>query len=410
VAVDPVTNDVYITEGPYVRRVSAADGNITTWAFSDGNPDLLSYNLPFTAGKDYSYGDGGPASLARAASLVGVAATPAGVYVADMQYSRVRFVDRATMTVKTVLGNGVAGLHLAPNPADVQMVAGPGALLPAAGGDGVFVATTGASNTRILFLNTSVPRGNVSVVAGSGAAGYTGAGPTSALAARIGLRPISMALDPLDPSVLYFADPDNNAVRKLVLQPAAGGGAAATVRTLQTSYALSLVVAVASHSSFPGLLFVLEQNASAVAVVNLTTGATRRVAGTYVNGCTGSPATKASLGGARSVAVGPNGDYFLSRVNYVPTDDPRAGASNSYAIGSLYRIDRDTGALEEFAATPFLGVSLTSDLFAGQYLPKMSDVEFMTEGDSAGELFFAIDGGNAARTHNLTGILAANGA
>jgi len=91
-AVDPATGDLLIADygNERVRRVSAADGTISTFA-----------------GTTQGFGgDGGAATAARLAGPVALKFDAAGnLFIADQRNHRVRRVDRATGVITTVAGN-----------------------------------------------------------------------------------------------------------------------------------------------------------------------------------------------------------------------------------------------------------------------------------------------------------------
>lgn len=170
-----------------IRRVDPS-GNISTIA-GDGTPTFK--------------GDGGPALSAGIFQPWQIAADTRGnLFIADWQNSRVRKID-AGRTISTVAGGGTASGDGGP---------ATGALI---GGDlyGVAVDASGnlyiTSNARIRKVDAVT--GNISTIAGTGTAGYSGDGGLATNAAVNG--PQAIAVD--SAGNIYFADQNNQRVRKL---------------------------------------------------------------------------------------------------------------------------------------------------------------------------------------------------
>ncbi len=191
VAVDAAGN-LYIADSSdhRVRRVSFSSGIIDTVA---------------GIGLGGFSGDGGPGTGAMLNRPYGVAVDAAGnVYIADFGNGRLRRLGADGM-IETMAGGGAVG-------------AGPGATARAARLAGPRnVARDAAGNTFVSdFAAHTVyqvsPDGQIRVVAGTGAAGYS---PVSGPATALPLNgPAGLAVGP--DGALYIADSGNGRVRKVV--------------------------------------------------------------------------------------------------------------------------------------------------------------------------------------------------
>jgi trimeric autotransporter adhesin len=192
IAVDRSGN-VYVADAAshQVRKI-APDGSIQT--------------LAGTGVAGFS-GDGGPASAALLNQPYGLAIDSAGnLYIADLGNSRVRKVA-IDGSIQTVAGGGTL-------PATSTGQGGPAVgtqlMQPrdiALGADGsLYISDFGANQVYQIATN-----GILSLVAGTGTAGFSGVG-TSALLAQLN-APAGLAVDPT--GAIYIADSGNGRVRKV---------------------------------------------------------------------------------------------------------------------------------------------------------------------------------------------------
>jgi len=192
IAVDPAGN-VYVADAAVHRvRKIALDGSIQTVAGT---------------GVAGFAGDGGPATVALLNQPYGLAIDRAGnLYIADLGNARVRKVT-IDGTIQTVAGGGAlpASSTGQGGPATSAKLSEPrNVALDAA--DSLYISDFGANQ---LYQVTS--SGILSLIAGSGVAGFTGVG-TSALLAQLD-APAGLTVDP--DGAIYFADSGNNFVRKV---------------------------------------------------------------------------------------------------------------------------------------------------------------------------------------------------
>ena len=176
-----------------IRRVDAA-GNIATFAGTGAGGIFGAFG-----------GDGGPATAAAFRYPPNIALDNAGnLYIADYGNRRVRKVDAAG-NIATIAGTGAAGFSGDGGPATAAPVDGPtGIALDSAGN--IYIADT--NNHRIRKMD---PSGNISTIAGTGSAGFSGDGGR-ATAAQINF-PRHVALD--GAGNLYIADASNHRIRRV---------------------------------------------------------------------------------------------------------------------------------------------------------------------------------------------------
>jgi sugar lactone lactonase YvrE len=160
-------------------------------------------NFPWTVINGFS-ASGGLVGGSGAFGTLRLQPTPAEpLYISDSQNSRVRVVDKTSGSIGTVAGNGMPGFNGDGGPAIGAELHYPfGIALDQAGN--LFVADT--PNNRIRKVDTS---GNITTVAGTGAAAYSGDGGPAVIAALN--HPTGVAID--NRGNLYIADEYNNRIR-----------------------------------------------------------------------------------------------------------------------------------------------------------------------------------------------------
>jgi hypothetical protein len=207
--------------------VSAADGTVYV---SDSGANVVATlaggATTALAGTLSAFGEHGDNGQAASASLYhpgGSAEDAKGdVFIADSGDNTVREVTPAGI-IRRIAGTGIAGLGYAgPGgfPATLSSLDHPQDVAVNAAGD-VFIADT--YNNRVVEVT---PRGQVTAVAGDGAAGYAGDGRLAAFAELN--QPNGVALDAH--GNLYIADSANNVIRRVDARTA-------TITTVAGNYA-----------------------------------------------------------------------------------------------------------------------------------------------------------------------------
>jgi len=204
IAFDPAGN-LYISDNDNarIRRVSAANGFITTYA----GTGVSGYN-----------GDDRQARLAQLNDPYHISFDPSGnLYIADASNNRVRRVDREGI-ITTVAGTGHGGYNGDNRQATTADLNKPFAAFADSSGN-LYIADN--KNFRIRLVRG----GTITTVAGTGVSGSTGDGGPAVLAPLKG--PNNVGMDAA--GHLYIADEDANKIRRidrntLIINTVAGDG------------------------------------------------------------------------------------------------------------------------------------------------------------------------------------------
>jgi sugar lactone lactonase YvrE len=264
------------------------------------------------AGNGYagSSGDGGPATEASLDTPHGVAVDNRGhVFIADSPNHRIRMVDLATGTIRTVAGNGQEGFGGDGGPATAARLNRPRFLIIAPDGS-LLIADT--ANYRVRRVD---PDGIITTIAGTGERGYSGDGGP-ATSARLD-DPRGLALDRA--GNLYVSNAEGSpvpAVRRIdpagIISTVAGGrpagfsgdGGPAVDARLHEPRSIAV---------WDSTLYIADSMNDRIRAVDLGSGVIRTVAGTgaCAFGGDNGPATSAKLAEPRGVAVTPDGDVIV---------------------------------------------------------------------------------------------------
>lgn len=194
VAVD-VDGTIYLTEsrGARVREIKP-DGTLGTVAG--------------TGETGYS-GDGGEAVSARLSNPLGVDVANGSLFITDSGNQRIRLVDLADGTIRTVAGNGLRGFSGDGGQATSASLAQPADVSVTSDGSRLYIADTFNDRVRLVNLAT----GQIETFAGNGETEYSGdlldAGATSLL------RPGGVETSPF--GLLFMSDPGHAVVWRVAL-------------------------------------------------------------------------------------------------------------------------------------------------------------------------------------------------
>ena len=252
-------------------------------------------------------GDGGPATGASFRSPSGVFADGSGnVFIADVGNQRIRKVDTAG-NIATVAGNGTSGFSGDGGPATAASFFNPVRVIVDASAN-LYIADQ--SNHRVRKVDSS---GMVSTIAGSGSSGFSGDGSAATSAALN--NPTALALDAS--GNLYISDQFNHRIRRVGtsgnITTVAGNGAAAFAGDGSAASAASLnfpgglVVDTAGTIFFADDINFRVRQISAGGIISTVAGN-----GTQAFSGDGGLATAASLNGQFGIALDPSGNLLIA--------------------------------------------------------------------------------------------------
>lgn len=249
-------------------------------------------------------GDGGAASSATFNGPSDLAVDALGnVYVADRGNNRVRRIDSAGQ-VTTLAGTGAAGFSGDGGPAAAAALNSPNAVALDAAGNR-FVSDSLNQRVRRIDAQTGV----ISTVAGDGTLGFSGDGGPGASASLSG--PADLAID--QQGRLYIADAGNNRVRRLdrtgVISTLAGTGSAGFSGDGGAATAAELSGPAGLTLDPAGNLYIADRGNNRIRRVTAATGALDSVAGSGTAGYSGDGglATQAQLNGPGRLSLDPAG-------------------------------------------------------------------------------------------------------
>ena len=213
-------------------------------------------------------------------------------------------------TLTVIAGTGIAGFSGDGGPATSAQLSDPRHLAVDRAGN-LFIADRGNSRVRKI-----TPEGVISTVVGSGDPGFSGDGGPAA-AARLGY-PAGVAVDRT--GNLFIADTGNHRIRVVtpqgVINTLAGTGDEGFSGDDGPAAAAQLGSPAGLAVDRAGNLFIADPYSSRIRKVN-PDGVITTVAGTGTSGFSGDggPATSAQLGGAPGVAVDADGNLFIADFN-----------------------------------------------------------------------------------------------
>jgi sugar lactone lactonase YvrE len=273
-----------------VSIINTVAGNGTAGFSGDGGQAInASFNFPRAPGFD----------------------SAGNLYICDYNNNRVRKVAPNGI-ITTVAGNGTRASAGDGGPATSAELNQPsGTAVDNAGN--IYIAETGAQRIRRVDGATGI----IMTVAGTGVAGYSGDG---------GIATAAMLSNPQNPNFdsagnLYFADYDNNRIRKVtistgIITTVAGNGAATTTGNGGPATAASLNGPVSVVFDVAGNLYISERNGNVVRRVAAAAGIISTFAGNGTAGFSGDggPATSAEFNQTYGLAFDAAGDVLISDV------------------------------------------------------------------------------------------------
>ncbi|MEP6952371.1 MAG: hypothetical protein ABI863_23970 [Ginsengibacter sp.] len=260
-------------------------------------------------------GDGGPATQASFAYAFHTTTDDEGnLYISDLANNRIRRVDRNTGTIKTIAGTGLSEFNGDGHTALATNLNEPFGLAFDKKGDLVFSDGTGL-RLRKLNMRTKI----ISTVAGNGNVGYGGDGGPATQAVFNFIWNVAVDVDCGD---IYVSDELNHRIRKInpssrIITTVAGNGVLGNSGNggLATNASFTQPVGIAIGKN--GDLFISDEILSQVYVVEKKTGRINLIAGNGTDGFfgDGGPAIKALLSHPNSLSLDPDGNLYIDDGN-----------------------------------------------------------------------------------------------
>ena len=249
----------------------------------------------------------GAADAVNIGQPFGVELGPDGaLYICEVENHRVMRLDLSTKQVTTIAGTGKPGNSGNGGPATDATLTEPYEIRFDKAGN-LFVTDMKAAAVRKIDAKTKV----ISLVAGTGVAGFSGDGGPAAQAQLN--QPHSIALDENDG--LYIADIGNNRIRKVDLKSgtistiagdgtpkATRSGAKAAGQPLRGPRALCVL---------KNTLWIALREGHSVWKLDLSSGEITHVAGTGKVGFQDGPGDAATFNGPKGIVAGPNNELFV---------------------------------------------------------------------------------------------------
>ncbi|HEX5228571.1 MAG TPA: IPT/TIG domain-containing protein [Bryobacteraceae bacterium] len=379
VAVDHAGN-IYVAEaaGNRIRKI-ATDGSIRTVAGT---------------GVAGFAGDGSAANVAQINQPYGIALDATGnLYIADLGNARVRKVA-LDGTIHTVAGGGSL-------PATNSGQGGPATMAQFMQPRNVAIDGTGSLYISDFGANQVyqvASDGILSLVAGTGTAGYSGVG-TSALLAQLN-APAGLAIDPA--GAVYVADSGNNLVRKIY------NGVIINVYNVPGPTGVALdasgMLYVAAASYFGTVVQPNANIASARDVAVDPAGNIFATFGGFVLEVPSSGALTTVAGSGGSPFFGGDGGPAAKALLYAPSGIAADSSGNWYIADTLnhrLRMVTPAGVITTIAGTATAGSDGDNGSAARAELNSPHGVAI----DSAGNLYIADSGNNAIREISAAGTI-----
>jgi DNA-binding beta-propeller fold protein YncE len=278
-----------------IRRVDAATGLIATCAGS---------------GEAGYSGDGGPATRARLNEPYGIAVDQmANIYIADRHNHCVRRVDGTSGVITTFAGNGAAGFGGDGDAASKAGMVEPNGLALDSAQLRLFIADVADHRVRVVDLASRV----ISTFAGTGEAQHSGDGGPATAAGVFGARAVKVGADETvyilerQGSTLRTVDPGTGVISVLAGTGArgySGDGGRARDAVFDAPKELALDPG--------GDILIVDTENHAIRRIYAASGIVETIAGGRKSGeGDGGPAPAAGLGRPHGAVVGPDGAIYI---------------------------------------------------------------------------------------------------
>ena len=262
-------------------------------------------------GQSGATGDGGPAVQARVGNPYGLTLGPDGaLYVCEIDTDRVRRIAMDSGEITTIAGTGQAGYSGDGGPARDAALSDPYEVRFDDQGNMYFVEMLNAVVRRV-----DADTGRISTIAGTGERGFSGDGGPAVKATFN--RPHSIALD--GKGSLYIADIGNHRIRRVDLESGivtTFGGTGERAPTPDGAPLAGTPLNGPRALAFGpgGDMFIALREGNAVYRLDMDTKRLHHLAGTGEKGYTGDggPATQANLAGPKGIEVGQDSAVYIA--------------------------------------------------------------------------------------------------
>jgi len=264
--------------------------------------------------------------------------TAGNVYIADTDENVIRKVNTSGV-ITTVAGDGEQGYGGDGGLATAALLDSPAGVAVDASGN-IYIADTHNNCVREVWENN----GNITTIAGTGAAGFSGDGAAATLATLN--YPTAVAVD--SHGNVYIADTNNHRIREITgttintvagdgEQFFSGDGSAAIVAGLDSPNG------VAVDAAFN--IYIGDTHNQRVRMVTHSSGEISTLAGTGENGFTGDgPVASTALARPRGVAVDASGDVYLADSDNNRIRSIRSGSVTTIAGDGVEGFSGDGGS------------------------------------------------------------------
>ena len=262
-------------------------------------------------GQQGDSGDDGPAILAQLNQPFGVCVDARGnAFFADTFNHRIRKIDRQTGVITTVAGTGKKGFSGDGGPAREAMLDEPYGVAVDDAGNLYFADRL---NRRVRRVDART--GHIATIAGTGQATSSGDGGPATLASMV--EPNGLAVD-RDGRNLYIADVAGHRIRKVDLPRGqistfSGTGKPRHDGDHGPAARASIWGARAVALGSDGTVYILEREGNRLRAVDPRTGSITTIAGTGIKGYSGDggPAVNATFNGPKELAVDRRGNLWI---------------------------------------------------------------------------------------------------
>ena len=286
------SENIYFSTDRSVRKVDAGTGQVTMVA----GTGFIGFS-----------GDGGPATEALVKAR-GICVDKAGnLYFTDDSNQRVRKIDVQTGIIQTIAGTGEAGFSGDGGPATLSRLYRPRGICM---DDQGAILIADSFNDRVRKID---PSGEITTIAGTGEAGFSGDGGPATLAQLC--VPVGLCMDA--DGILYIADRANQRVRMVDLSGLITTVAGGFIGDGEPATRASFNKVAAAILDIEGNLYVADKNNQLIRKVDAQTGLISTIAGGGTDPADGIPAAQSALDRPLALAFDGANNLFIAAGNRI---------------------------------------------------------------------------------------------